>query len=117
MSVYSVADPINFSVGWLAYFILPILLATTLAIGCLHKAKSAGEHPAFIRSTLMFYTWIYFGLNFAFFSFPLPWVDWTGRNTNAILFFISAMGLTLTALFFDPAKQHWYYKAWRKGWY
>jgi len=26
------------------------------------------------------------------------------------------MGLTLTALFFDPAERRWYYKAWRKGW-
>ena len=116
MLVYSVGNPINLSVGWLAYFILPMLLATTLAVGFARKAKPDGEHPAFIRSALIFCTWAYFGLNFAFFGFPLPWEGWTGRTPNAVLFFISAMGLTLTALFFDPVERRWYYKAWKKDW-
>ena len=116
MMVYSVGNPIDLSVGWLAYFILPMLFATTLAVGFALKAEPNREHPAFIRSALIFCTWIYFGLNFAFFGFPLPWMDWTGRTPSAILFFISAMGLTLTALFFDPAERCWYYKAWRKDW-
>lgn len=116
MLVYSVGNPINLSVGWLAYFILPMLLATTLAVGFARKAKPDGEHPAFIRSALIFCTWTYFGLNFAFFGFPLPWEGWTGRTPNAVLFFISAMGLTLTALFFDPVERRWYYKAWKKDW-
>ena len=116
MLVYSVGNPIDLSVGWLAYFILPMLFATTLAVGFALKAEPNREHPAFIRSALIFCTWIYFGLNFAFFGFPLPWMDWTGRTPSAILFFISAMGLTLTALFFDPAERCWYYKAWRKDW-
>lgn len=116
MLVYSVGNPIDLSVGWLAYFILPMLFATTLAVGFALKAEPNREHPAFIRSALIFCTWIYFGLNFAFFGFPLPWMDWTGRTPSAILFFISAMGLTLTALFFDPAERCWYYKAWRKNW-
>ena len=111
MLVYSVANPINLSVGWLAYFILPMLYAITLAVVFIRNTKPEGAHPAFIRITLIFCTWIYFGLNFAFFGFPLLWA-----NPSALLFFISVIGLTLTALFFDPAERRWYYKAWKKGW-
>jgi len=108
MLVYSVDDPINLSVGWLAYFILPMLYATTLAVFFIREAEPTGEHPAFIRITLLFCTWIYFGLNFAFFGFPSLW-----SNPNALLFFISAIGLTLTTLFFDPSECHWSYRVWK----
>jgi hypothetical protein len=50
---------------------------------------------------------MYFGLNFAFFGYPLPWREWTGRTPNAALFFIAAAGLTLTALFFNPVERRW----------
>jgi len=112
----ALADPINPSASWLAYLILPMLLAVTLAVWFARKAKPAGEHPAFIRSTLLFCTWIYFGLNYAFFGFPWPWEAWGGRTPNAVLFFIAAMGLTLTVLFFDPTGRRWQLRAWKKGW-
>ena len=112
----ALADPTNPSVSWLAYLILPMLLAVTLAVWFARKAKPAGEHPAFIRSTLLFCTWIYFGLNYAFFGFPWPWEAWGGRTPNAVLFFIAAMGLTLTALFFEPTGRRWQLRAWKKGW-
>ena len=88
-----------------------MLRATTLAVDFICRAKPEGGHPAFIRITLIFCTWIYFGLNFSFFGFPLLWA-----NPSPLLFVISVIGLTLTALFFDPAERRWYYKAWRKGW-
>jgi hypothetical protein len=103
----ALADPINPSVNWLTYLILPMLLAVTLAVWFARKAKPAGEHPAFIRNALLFCTWVYFGLNYAFFGFPLLWEDWGGRTPNAVLFFIAAAGLTLAALFFDPGERRW----------
>ena len=112
----ALADPINPSVSWLVYLILPILLAVTLAAWFAQKAKPAGEHPAFIRNALLFCTWVYFGLNYAFFGFPLLWEDWGGRTPNAVLFFIAAMGLTLTALFFNPLRRRWQWQAWQKDW-
>jgi hypothetical protein len=116
MMVYGGGNRIDPSVGWLAYLILPMLLAATLAIWFARQARPSGEHPAFIRNALLFCTWIYFGLNFAFFGFPLPWEDWGGRTPNAVLFFIAAIGLTLTALFFDPVECRWRCKAWKKDW-
>ena len=85
-------------------------LAVALAAWFLRTAKPAGGHPRFLRAALLFNVWMYFGLNFAFFGYPLPWQDWTGRTPNAVLFFIAAAGLTLMALFFHPAERKW---AWR----
>ena len=68
--VYRAENPIDLSVGWLAYLILPMLLATTFAVSFARKAGPAGGHTAFIRNALLFCTWMYFGLNFAFFGFP-----------------------------------------------
>ena len=116
MLVYGGGDRIDPSVGWLACFILPLLLATILAVWFVRQARPQGEHPAFIRTALLFCTWVYFGLNFAFFDFPFPWEDWTGRTPNAVLFFISAAGLTLTALWFDPVERRWRFDAWKKDW-
>lgn len=112
----AVADPINPSVSWLTYLILPMLIATTIAIWFARQAKPVGEHPAFIRNALLFCTWVYFGLNYAFFGFPPLWEDWGGRTPNAVLFFIAAMGLTLTALFFNPLGRRWQWKAWQRDW-
>jgi hypothetical protein len=112
----AVADPINPSVSWLTYLVLPMLIATTIAVWFARQAKPSGEHPAFIRNALLFCTWVYFGLNYAFFGFPLPWEDWGGRTPNAVLFFIAAVGLTLTALFFSPLGRRWQWKAWQRDW-
>jgi len=107
MLVYQSGDPVSPAVGWLVFFILPLALAAVLAVWFLRKAKPAGGHPCFIRAALLFNVWMYFGLNFAFFGYPLPWREWTGRTPNAVLFFIAAAVLTLAALFFDPGERRW----------
>ena len=115
MLVYRVETPINLSVGWLAYFILPLMAATALAIyhgGGFQRTRGL---PAFIPGALVFCTWIFFSLNFAFFDFPWPWEAWTGRTPNTILFFIAAMGLTVIVLFFDPDTRRWHWKGWESG--
>ena len=115
MLVYRVETPINLSVGWLAYFILPLMAAAALAIyhGC--GFRRTRRLPAFIPGALLFCTWIFFSLNFAFFDFPWPWEAWSGRTPNAILFFAAAIGLTVTVLFFDPDTRRWHLKGWESG--
>jgi hypothetical protein len=56
---------------------------------------SGGE---FARRALLLSTWLYFGLNYAFFRFPWPWAKWTGRTPNAIAFTVCAVGLTVACL-------------------
>ena len=115
MLVYQSGDPVSPAVGWLVFFILPLALAAVLAVWFLRKAKPAGGHPCFIRAALLFNVWMYFGLNFAFFGYPLPWREWTGRTPNAVLFFIAAAGLTLTALFFNPVERRWTWRICEKN--
>jgi len=111
MLVYKSGDPVSAELGWTLYFILPLGLAAGLAAWFLRQANPAGGHPRFIRTALLFNTWMYFGLNFAFFGYPLPWREWTGRTPNAALFFAAAAVLTITALFFDPVERRW---TWRR---
>ncbi len=53
---------------------------------------------AFSGIGLVLSTWIYFCLNYAFFHFPWPWAEWTGRTPNGVIFTVCAVGLTLAAL-------------------
>lgn len=106
-------DPVNQPIYWLSYLIIPILIATSIAIWFARQAKPNGEHPLFIRSALLFSVWIYHGLNFAFFNFPWPWEDWGGRTPNAMIFFICMLGLSALALFYNPTEQRWQSNLWR----
>jgi hypothetical protein len=112
----AVADPINPSVSWLTYLILPMLIATTIAVWFARQAKPSGEHPLFIRCALLFCVWVYHDLNFAFFSFPWPWEGWGGRHPNASIFFICMLGLSAVALFYNPTERRWQWKAWQRDW-
>ena len=109
----ALVDPVNQSLYWLSYLILPILIATTIAIWFARQAKPNGEHPLFIRSALLFSIWIYHGLNFAFFNFPWPWEAWGGRTPNAMIFLICMLGLSALALFYNPIERRWGFNMWR----
>ena len=108
----ALVDPALYSVTWLAYLILPMLLATTIAVWFARQAKPEGEHPLFVRCALLFCVWIFHDLNFAFFDFPWPWKDWGGRHPNALIFFISMLGITLMVFFYSPEKRRWQWNAW-----
>ena len=61
----------------------------------------------FVRRALIFNTWMYYLLNNAFFSYPIPWpwkLPWSwfeggGRSQSALIFTVCAVCLTLEALF------------------
>jgi len=81
--------------GWLLYGVLPLALVTLAALRFVRQSNreySAGE---FARRTLLLCTWLYFGLNYAFFHFPWPWAEWTSRTPNGLAFAVCAIGLTL----------------------
>jgi hypothetical protein len=96
--VYQAEDPINMGLGWTVYFVLPMAAAAAYAIWSAYKAKGGDAQPTFIRNALFFTTWIYFGLNYAFFNFPWPWCEWTGRTANGLIFTVCAFGLTAMIL-------------------
>ena len=109
----ALVDPAAFSVTWLAYLFLPMMIATTIAVWFARQAKPSGEHPYFIRCALLFCVWVYHDLNFAFFSFPWPWEGWGGRHPNALIFFVCMLGLSAVALFYNPIDRRWQSKAWQ----
>ncbi len=92
-------DPV---VGWMFLFVLPMAAAVLIAVW-MQRTRSAIE-PAerSLRLILLLTTWVFFGLNFAFFRFPWPWVEWTARTPNALAFFVCAAGLTILALIPRP---------------
>lgn len=93
-------------VGWLIYLVVPLIIATTAAIWFGRRAKESQNINQkenrvvfrFLCFALLWNTWIYFLLNYGFFHYPWPWVDWTGRTPSGIIFTICALGLTLAAL-------------------
>jgi hypothetical protein len=85
-------------VGGAVYVIIPLLLATGAAIWFMRQAAAGRTGREFTRYGLLFCTWLYFLLNFAFFRFPWPWADWTSRTPSGIAFTICTIGLTIIAL-------------------
>jgi len=84
--------------GWLLYGVLPVTLTTVVAIWFARQLRGELSGREFARRALLLCAWLYFGLNFAFFRFPWPWVKWTGRTPNALWFTICVVGLTMACL-------------------
>ena len=89
---------VSLAVGWVVYVMLPLLVTTVAALVFANRAKQGQSGRAFTRGALLLTTWLYFGLNFAFFRFPWPWRPWTGRTPNGVIFTVCAIGLTVAAL-------------------
>ena len=81
--------------GWTFYFALPLLVATLAAVLMLRNARGGKDSSPVIACALLLNVWTYFWLNFAYFRYPWPWVDWTGRTPNGIIFTIFAIGLSI----------------------
>ena len=80
--------------GWVAYVLLPVGMACGVAWWLVRRTdRRPGEGRA-ARVALLFATWTYLGLNFAFFEYPWPWAPWTGRTLHALVFFACAVVVT-----------------------
>ena len=98
----SAIDPIG---GWLVYGAVPVGVAMLLSIWCIRQSEVKREGDGLIRTTLIVTTWLYFGLNFAFFRYPWPWSEWTGRTPHTLIFTVCAVGLTLGGWLFHPGRK------------
>ena len=85
--------------GLFFYLVVPLLIATTLASYYTWLWFERRNTGAFVTIALLANTWLYFCLNYAFFHFPWPWAEWTGRTPNGIVFTIFAFGLTAMVFF------------------
>lgn len=87
--------------GWMPMLLfvgLPLLSA--LAVGEFLRRRSCRrlEASAWLPEALAFVVVIYFGLNFVFFRWPWPWLPWTPRTPNALVFSACALLLIREAL-------------------
>lgn len=87
--------------GWIWYGILPVLATTVAAVVFARRTLKADGARVFTRWALLGTTWLYFGLNFAFFHFPWPWEAWTSRTANGIIYTLCAVGLSVAALGYE----------------
>ncbi len=100
-------DDLNVLSGWIIIFIIPISLTIWFAIKQIAISKSNGDGLQFIRRTLAYSTVFYFIMNLAFFRFPWPWVEWTGRTHSGIIFMICVVSILLLVIYFNPRKDKW----------
>jgi len=84
--------------GWLIYVVLPLGTVTAAAIYFASGELKSRRAETFLRPALLLATWLYFGLNYAFFHFPWPWATWTSRTPNALIYIVCALGLTAVAV-------------------
>ena len=85
------------ALGACVYVAVPLVALTAMAIA-FARAPARREAAVFLRPTLLVATWLYFGLNYAFFRFPWPWAEWTSRTPNGIVYTICAAALTWAAV-------------------
>jgi hypothetical protein len=86
--------PASIGLGVLLFLVVPLSLTTWLALRFATEPRQAQSAERYLKAALLMSTWLYFGLNFAFFRFPWPWEPATGRTPSAIVFMICAVGLT-----------------------
>ena len=85
--------------GWFWFILLPIGLFFVMVPMFARHAHNTNAR-GFACLTLPLVAWMYFGLNYAFFEFPWPWREWTGRTPNGLIFSVCVLSLTVAA---------WYY--------
>jgi hypothetical protein len=83
--------------GWLMFVVGPLLLSllATLIFSCRAEERSAIR---FASWALPGVAWIYFGLNYAFFELPWPWLEWTARTPSGLIFTVCVVSLTLASI-------------------
>lgn len=84
--------------GGLVYGVIPLLVVTLLALRFLREDRRRGPAEDFLRPCLLLATFLYVSLNFAFFAYPWPWVVWTARTPNSLVYWACAAGLVTCAL-------------------
>lgn len=84
--------------GWGVVCVLPMALATRLAVWLIRRAHDQAAAARPLASALLLTTLTYYLLNLAVFQFPWPWLDWTGRTPNAIAFTVGGVVVLMVAL-------------------
>ena len=64
----------------------------------------------FIRYTLCLNTFFYFYMNWSFFNYPWPWMNWTTRTPSGLIFIFCTIGILVLLNYYDPNKNQWKFR-------
>lgn len=86
--------------GWTVYGVVPVVSTFAFSLRWIRRDEEAkpGADGRFVPAVLLWVTWLYFGLNYAFFRFPWPWGPWTARTPNSLFYWMAALTLTAVAI-------------------
>ncbi|MFP6583738.1 MAG: hypothetical protein VCD00_14450 [Candidatus Hydrogenedentota bacterium] len=87
-------ESVGLATGWALYFIIPMLISLGIAIYFYLRHQSRNEDGIFTGVSLVVTAWTFFLLNYAFFHYPWPWSEWTGRTPSGIIFTVCILSLT-----------------------
>lgn len=90
-------DQIAAPLGWITLVAAPLAVALAAALWLERRGRGGQPAGTFAAVGLLVATWLYFGLNFAFFEVPWPWQPWTARTPSALIFVVCSIGLTAAA--------------------
>jgi len=76
------------------YFLVPMAISLCLCVWLMIRARGETVGRRTIGVALMVSAWLLFLLNYAFFRFPWPWADWTGRTPSGIIYTVCIAALT-----------------------
>ena len=94
----SEAEGREFGLLWMTTISLPIAFALCVAAWLIYRSTRGQSATRFAATALLTGLWILFGLNTAVFDFAWPWIEWTGRTPNQVIFGVSAICLTVAAI-------------------
>lgn len=80
--------------GWILYLVIPCAVSVALAWWLQRERRPEAPARVSLAPMLLLYAWTFFLLNYAFFRFPWPWVTWTARTPNALIYTACVLGLT-----------------------
>jgi len=90
--------------GWLVLVAIPLAVMLLIAVWLGRRGEQGDSAGRFASVGLLSTTWLYFGLNFAFFRLPWPWKVWTGRTPSGIIFTVCALCLTIAAIVYGRGR-------------
>ncbi|MCU0961635.1 MAG: hypothetical protein MUF48_16185 [Pirellulaceae bacterium] len=99
-------DDVPLLIGWIILAVVPVGTAAAASWWLAWRGGRGQRAADFARVGLLVATWLYFGLNWAFFRGPWPWQKWTGRTPSGLIFTVCAVVLTLGAWRLHRHPQH-----------
>lgn len=72
--------------GVALYLVVPMVASGVVGWRLWRRARAGGPSRSWLGAMLVFQALLYFGLNQAFFRLPWPWLPWTARTPNSLVY-------------------------------